>query len=246
MISGIITTYNEEDNIAEALSSIDWLDEIIVVDSFSTDKTVEIARSFGAKVIQRKYDNPSSQKNWAIPQVKNEWILLLDADERCTDELKSEVIHTLKNPLCHGYWIPRKNFFMGKHVKYSGWQGDKVIRLFKRDTCKYNSNWVHEEIISEFPIGVLSAPLIHNTYKNIEHYEAKMERYAEYAVHDLAKKTRSVGFFHLHIKPLARFFIHYILQLGILDGKVGFTISKISANYVKLKYQKLKEHLASK
>ncbi len=245
MISGIITTYNEEDNIEGALSSIEWLDELIVVDSFSSDRTVEIAKSKGAKILQREYDNPSSQKNWAIPQARYEWILLLDADERCTDELKTEVLATVKNPNCDAYWIPRKNYFMGKHVKYSGWQGDKVIRLFRRDTCKYNDNWVHEEIITDKKVGFLSSKLIHNTYKNIPHYKAKMERYAEYAVQDLLKKKKSVGFFHLHIKPIARFLKHYIFQLGVLDGKVGLTISKISAHYVKLKYQKLKKHLDS-
>jgi len=245
LISGIITTYNEEDNIAEALDSIKWLDELIVVDSFSTDRTVEIAKEKGAKIIQRKYENPSLQKNWAIPQASHEWILLLDADERCTEELRTEVLETIKKPSCHAYWIPRKNYFMGKHVKYSGWQGDKVIRLFKRDTCKYNDNWVHEEIITEQKVGHLESQLIHNTYKNIAHYQAKMERYAEYAVQDLAKKTKSVGFYHLSVKPAFRFFKHYVMQLGFLDGKVGYTISKISANYVKLKYQKLQAHLRS-
>ena len=239
MISGIITTYNEEDNISEALDSIAWLDELIVVDSYSEDKTVELAESKGAKVLFRKYDNPANQKNWVIPQAKYKWILLLDADERCSEELKEEVLNTAENTDMDAFWIPRKNFFMGKHVRFSGWQGDKVIRLFKRDECRYNDNWVHEEIETIGEVGRLQSKLIHNTYKNVAHYKEKMERYSDYAVQDLRKKHSKVTAFHLLIKPFARFIKHYFLKLGILDGKVGFVISWLSAKSVFMKYKKL-------
>ncbi|NND78059.1 MAG: glycosyltransferase family 2 protein [Flavobacteriales bacterium] len=244
LISGIITTYNEEENIEAALASMSWVDEMIVVDSFSTDKTMEIAKQNGAAVFQRIYVNPADQKNWIIPQAKNPWIFILDADERCTAELRSEIQNKIEHgPKCDAYWIPRANIFMGKKVRFSGWQGDKVIRFFKRDMCRYNDKWVHEEIETSGSVCSLKSKMVHNTYKDIQHYEEKMQRYAEYAVQDLLRKKRSVGFFHLYIKPAARFIKHYFIDLGILDGKVGYIISKMSARSVFLKYSRLKDHL---
>lgn len=243
MISGIITTYNEEDNIEAAIDSMSWVDEVIVVDSFSTDKTVSLAEKKGARVLQRIYDNPSNQKNWAIPQAKNQWIFLLDADERCTVELKNEILELVSSESkCDAYWIKRQNKFMGEIIRFSGWQDDKVIRLFKRDNCKYNDKWVHEEIVTSGKVGLLKTFMLHNTYKDIEHYEEKMQRYSAYAVQDLKRKVSSVNFFHLYIKPAVRFLKHYFFKLGFLDGKVGFIISKMSARSVYLKYSKLKDH----
>ncbi|MEM7162054.1 MAG: glycosyltransferase family 2 protein [Bacteroidota bacterium] len=243
MISAIVTTYNEEDNIGACLDSLSWASERIVVDSYSTDNTIAIAQSKGARILKRKYDNPASQKNWAIPQAEFEWIILLDADERCPSELAEEILQEIKNPKHKAYWIKRKNFFMGKHVRYSGWQGDKVVRLFQRDNCRYNDNWVHEEIITNGKEGFLKQKLVHNTYKSTEHYLAKMDRYADYAVHDLIKKNIRPGFYNFRLKPIARFFKHFIMQLGFLDGRVGYEISRISAKYVWLKYDKLQKHI---
>ena len=244
MISGIITTYNEEENIEAALMTMSWVDEIIVADSFSTDKTVELAEKNGATVLQRKYLSPADQKNWVIPQAKNPWVFILDADERCTPELRKEIQGLLqKGPDCSAYWIPRSNVFMGKKVRFSGWQGDRVIRFFRRDDCRYNDKWVHEEIETSGKICSLNSKITHNTFKDLGHYRDKMERYAEYAVKDLIPKHKSVNFYHLGIKPFARFIKHYIIDLGILDGKVGFIISKMSARSVYLKYAKLRDHL---
>ena len=146
MLTVIITTFNEALHIGDLLDNIRWADEIIVVDSFSTDDTAVIAKKQGAIVHQRAYKGPADQKNWAIQQASNEWILLLDADERVTPALKKEVQRLLKQPNPHidAYWIPRQNYFLGKKIKYSGWQGDKVIRFFK-SSCRYNDKQVHEE-----------------------------------------------------------------------------------------------------
>ena len=139
-ISAIVTTKNEEHNIVNALKSVSFADEIIVVDSFSTDKTVELAKPLATKIFQRKYDSPSKQKNWAMQKVKFEWIIILDADERVTLKLQEEIKKILKNQSdFDGFWIKRENFFMNKKVKFSGWQGDKVIRLIKKDKCKYDN-----------------------------------------------------------------------------------------------------------
>jgi len=132
-LTAIIPTKNEAHNIVEAIQSVDFADEIIIVDSFSTDETLNLAKPRVTKVIQREYENSASQKNWAIPQAKYDWILILDADERVTQSLREEIQQILSNnPKESGFWIYRNNHFMGKKVRFSGWQGDKVIRLFKK------------------------------------------------------------------------------------------------------------------
>lgn len=241
-ISAIIPTFNEEDNILDAIESVSWADEILVVDSFSEDKTVEIAKSKNARVIQRAYENSASQKNWAIPQASYFWIFLLDADERCTESLQKEIRETIDlNEGIDAYWIKRENYFMGKKVKYSGWGNDKVIRLFKRDTCKYENKSVHAEIVTKGRVSKLKEVIKHNTYKNMSHYFAKIDRYSTYAAKDLVKKHSRVSLYHLWFKPSWRFFKHYVLNLGILDGKVGYIISRMSAIDVFLRFTKVKE-----
>jgi glycosyltransferase involved in cell wall biosynthesis len=156
-LTAIIPTGNEEHNIREVLESVTFADEIMVVDSFSTDNTVAIAKEYTNFILQRDYKYSASQKNWAIPQATHDWILLVDADERVTPELQKEIKHILKNPPQHitGYWIYRMNHFMGERVKYSGWQNDKVIRLFRKDHCKYEDKMVHAEIVTDGEVGFL-------------------------------------------------------------------------------------------
>lgn len=242
-ISALIPTYNEEHNIREAIESVSFADEILVVDSYSTDKTVEIANEMGAKVIQREYGNSASQKNWAIPQAAHEWIVLLDADERIDDSLKTEIhkITSDTNLKEVAYWIKRRNFFMGKEVKYSGWQGDKVIRLFKRDLCKYEEKSVHAEVIADGPVGMIKAKLIHNTFKDIYHYLEKWDRYTTWSAQDRFRKGEKPGFFHFVIKPFFRFFRDYILKAGFLDGITGIQICSLSSMSVFMRYLKVKD-----
>ena len=242
-LSVVITTFNEAFNIGACLESVKWADEIIIVDSYSTDETVSISQQYTSKIFQRKYLGPADQKNWAIPQATHNWVLILDADERVSPSLKDEIITTLQQDQHKdAYWIPRQSFFMEKKVRFSGWQGDAVIRLIQRDKCRYNDQQVHEEIITEgIEVGRLKNKLDHYTYKDMNHYIAKVERYAEWSAQDYFEKTPRVTFYHLWIKPAARFVKHYFFQLGILDGKVGFTISKIMAWSVYLRYAKIKE-----
>ena len=170
-LTAIIPTGNEEHNIVAAIKSVDFADEIMVVDSFSKDATVQLATPLADTILQREYENSASQKNWAIPQAKHKWILLLDADERVTSELKKEVLSIINsNTDYSGFWIKRQNYFMGKKVRFSGWQGDRAIRLFIRDKCKYANKHVHSEIISDGKIGNLNNILTHNTFKTKESY----------------------------------------------------------------------------
>ena len=250
-ITVIFTTYNEAHNIAAALDTVvGWANEIIVVDSFSTDATCKIVSDTeggdktSIKLLQRAYKGPADQKNWAIPQAKNAWILLVDADERVTDALKTEIeqVVNAENTTADAYWIGFQHYFMGKKVRYSGWQNDKTIRLIQRDKCRYNSNQVHEEIDTKgLKIGRLTHKFMHYTFKDLDHFVAKQERYAAWSALDYAAKTPRVTFFHLAIKPFFRFFKHYILKLGFLDGKVGFFIASIAAWTVFLRFAKIVE-----
>ena len=242
-ISVIIPTFNEEQHIEAVLESVSWADEIIVVDSFSTDRTMELATTYADKLLQRTYTGPADQKNWTIPQASHEWILLLDADERVTPALKEEIQNYLKQDIeKDAYWIGRQNFFMGKKIKYSGWQGDAVIRFFHRDRCRYNDKQVHEEIeTNNIKVGRLKNKLEHYTFKDTDHFLAKMKRYAKWSAEDHFDKTPRVTFFHLFFKPLFRFFKHYFWQRGFLDGKQGLIISVIMAWGVFLRYLYLKE-----
>jgi len=241
-LTSIIPTGNEQNNIIEAIQSVRFSDEVMVVDSFSTDDTVKLARPLVDTILQREYVNSASQKNWAIPQAKHEWILLLDADERVTSDLQNEVVRMINsNTEYSGFWIRRENYFMGKKVRFSGWQGDKVIRLFKRDECKYENKHVHAEIICSGKIGILHHKLLHNTFVSKEAYLSKLERYAKLQAKDYDKKVKYLTPFHTVIKPIVRFLKHYLLQLGILDGYVGFVISSYQARAVAMRYKYIQE-----
>jgi glycosyltransferase involved in cell wall biosynthesis len=241
-ITAIIPVFNEQQNIAAAIASVSFADEILVVDAFSTDDTVAIAKQYPkVKVLQNEYNYSAAQKNWAIPQAKYEWIFLLDADERVPEALKNEILNTVNNPDDFvAFWIKRSNVFMGKQLRYV-WKGDKVVRLFKRDNCKYEDKNVHAEIISEGAIGFLKHELVHDTYKykGLEPHLQKNYRYSTWAAYDKLDKTTQVTFFHLAIKPVAAFLKRYIVQLGFLDGRQGFIISVFGAWSVFLRYVKI-------
>jgi glycosyltransferase involved in cell wall biosynthesis len=243
MLSVLITTHNEADNITACLQSVAWANECWVVDSYSNDETVALATAQGATVVQRIYEGPANQKNWAIPQLSHEWILILDADERCTEALQQEIKAIIaKNPPFDAFWLPRENFFMGQKIRYSGWQNDKVIRLIRRDRCRYDNKQVHEEIETQgIRVSSLSASLQHFTFKNTTHFLEKQQRYALWSAKDRAAKTPHIGYFQLCTKPFFRFFKHFILKKGFLDGKVGFIISALMAWGVFLRYVHLLE-----
>ena len=241
-ISALIPTFNEEHNIAEAIDSVSWADEILVVDSFSTDSTVEIAKNKGAKVIQRTYEYSASQKNWAIPQASHDWVILIDADERVSLNLKNEIINVLKKELPYSaFWIKRQNHFMGKKIRFSGWQGDKVIRLFRKDKCQYEDKNVHEEMICKGRVGVLKEKLVHFTFKDIHHYLEKWDRYTTWSANERFSKGERVNFYHFTVKPIFRFIRDYFLKFGFLDGLTGFIICILSGMSVFMRSLKIKD-----
>ncbi len=246
-LTAIIPTGNEAHNIEEVLQSVSFADEIMVVDSFSTDGTVELARKYTDFIIQREYEYSASQKNWAIPQATHEWILLVDADERITPELKAEIQDILKNGSdCAGYWIYRDNLFMGRQLKNSGIKGDKCIRLFRKSLCKYEDKHVHAEIIAEGKVDFLKNKMLHDTYVSIDKFYVKMNRYATWQAEDYAKKQNKVTWIHLWLKPNFRFFKHFIIGGGFRDGFEGYVYAITQKHAVKMRYIKLKMLLKNK
>jgi glycosyltransferase involved in cell wall biosynthesis len=242
-ITIILTTLNESHNIVGVLESVKWADEIIVVDSFSTDDTCEIAKKYTDRVYKRKFISYADQKNWAIEKATHEWVYIIDADERVPPVLQNEIQEILKNKIkFDAFEQGRENYFMGQKIRFSGWQGDTIVRLCHRDKCRYNDLTVHEDIITEgLQLGRLKNKLIHYTFKDMDHFLDKTNKYAKLSAKDHFDKTPYVGWFHLCIKPGFRFFNHFILKLGILDGKVGFIISVLMAWGVFLRYFKIKE-----
>lgn len=240
-LTAIIPTGNEIHNIEAVIASVNFADEILVVDSYSTDGTYEKAIELATKVIRRDYEYSALQKNWAIPQAKHEWILLIDADERVTPGLKAEIMGILKNPKedVVAYAIGRNNHFMGERVKFSGWKKDSVIRLFKRDYCKYEDKYVHAKLIVNGTVVNLKHKLHHNTYITFDKYIEKMNRYATLQAKDYDKKTGKLTAYHFIIKPFWGFIKHYIVQSGFRDGVVGLTIGYIQGYVVFMRYVKL-------
>jgi glycosyltransferase involved in cell wall biosynthesis len=240
-ISAIVPAYNEEDNIENCLRSLDWVDELIVVDSFSTDSTVTIAKKYASNVIQHKYNYSADQKNWIIPQAKYEWIILVDADERVSCRLKEEILKVLERPHKKAYWIYRANFFMGKEIKHCGWEKDRVIRLFTKEH-RYEDVKVHAEIQSKKEeTGILSGKLIHYSYRNFGDYLMKLRRYSKWGAEKSFSAGKRANFFIILAAPLGMFLKRYILNLGFLDGIHGLILSLLSAVSVLVKYIKLWE-----
>jgi len=224
-ITAIIPTFNEESNIQKALDSVDFADEIIVIDSFSTDKTVAIVKESNAILLQRVFDNFSNQKNFAIEKASNKLVFLLDADETIPKNLKEEILYTIKSKTdFNAFYVYRNFFFKKRSLNFSGWRRDKVIRLFRKDSCRYVGK-VHEEISTKGKVGFLKGKINHYSYKNYNQYKNKLKNYAKLQAQELLEKGLIVTPYHLFLKPFIRFFIQFMIRLGILDGYKGFIIS---------------------
>ncbi len=236
----LVPTFNEEEMLRACLESVKWADELFVVDSFSTDRTLEIAAEFGARTIQHEYVNSATQKNWAIPQAKNEWILVIDSDERATPALIEEVKALMAaGPDADAYRIPRRSFFFGREIRHCGWESDKVTRLFRRD-ARYLDREVHADIdVSGMKLGEVSGIFEHHTVRSFDQYFEKFGRYTTWAANDLRKRGRRAGLLSLTARPAARFFKMYILRLGFLDGLHGLVLCWLATMSVFMKYARL-------
>ena len=244
----LITCKNEEHNIRACLESVKGLaDEVLVADSGSTDRTLEIVRDFGnCRIIEREeYVSAGNFKNWAIPQATCPWIMVVDADERVTPELYDEVRTLLdkeESPDSDGYNIRFRTVFLGQEIKYCGWNTNSGIRLFRRAVCKYREMRVHADVdVSTNKIGRLQGQFMHHTCPCLTEYLEKVNRYTLWAALAMYEKGKRVSFWGLLFRAPFKFLQMYIVRAGILDGSAGLIVCGTTAHYNFLKYAKLWE-----
>jgi glycosyltransferase involved in cell wall biosynthesis len=242
-VSGLIITFNEEKNIREVLECFHFCDEIIIADSFSTDKTVEIASTYSkVKIIENKFEDFTKQRNLALKMASNDWVLFLDGDERITPGLETEILQELRKPQTKdAYYFYRKFFFAGKSVKYSGTQNDKNFRLFRKSKCHYIANKkVHETLAVNGEIGYLKNKLLHFSVENYSAYKAKMIHYGKLKGEEIFVKGKRFSVLTQYLKTIFKFFKSYILNRGFLDGKEGYQLSYLQSLSVFETYESLK------
>jgi len=243
-VSAIITTFNERDYIEDCIRSVEWADEIYLIDSFSTDGTVELIREKFPRVRleQREYLGAASQKNYAIDRAQHDWIFYIDADERVTLELRQEILATLDGDLQHwGYSIGRRNFMMGKEVRYSGLQRDRVTRLFHRKHARYPNRRVHADLLVDGPASNLRHKMDHYYIRTFDHMIAKMNRYANWAAAQMFIDGKTTSAFGILSHTFGKFFRDYVINLGFLDGTRGTISVGMHVYYTFWKYAKLWE-----
>ena len=269
-VSVLICTKNEVRNLGVCLASLSWADDCVVLDSFSDDDTVIIARRGGARVVQREFDNFSAHKNWALDNIdfRHDWILIVDADERVTPELAREIAAIVSGSAPHhGYYLARQNWFAGTWMRHGGWYPDYNLRLLRRGRGRYEARLVHEHILIEGSPGYLNNPLIHHDYKGIERY---FERHNVYSSLEAVEAYRSLtaadqpgrlpadlwakgpgrrrflknlAYRYLPGRALFKFFWMYIMKLGFLDGRTGFRFCLLHTFYdyqISLKLEELR------
>ncbi len=242
-ITAYVMTFNEARQIGDALESIKWADEIIVVDSFSIDGTVEIAREFGARIISEKFCGFGRLRNFALEAAQNDWVFSLDADERCTPELADELRRTLAaGPQFDAYHVPRKSHFMGHWMRHCGWYPDyRQPQFFNRKKMRYAHDLVHETYELDGKLGYLKEHALQFPWDSIEIAAGKLQRYSTLMARRYADDGKKSPFHKLITSPLAMFFKVYIVQSGWRDGRHGFILATLYSYYTFLKYAKLWE-----
>jgi glycosyltransferase involved in cell wall biosynthesis len=237
-ISAVITTFNEETNVADCIESLLWCDEVVVVDSFSTDRTPEIVRSYsGVRFLQRPYKGSASQKNWAMDQTQFEWILIFDADERCTPELQTEITSLLASgSWADAYTIKRRVYFMDRVIRFSGWQHDRVVRLVRRGAGRYPNKRVHADMQTRGPAPVLKNPMLHFMIQSFQQYLPRIVTYGYWGAAQGWKTGRRSGVTEVFWRPVWRFLRMYVLQFGFLDGMAGLVFCMLQAFGTYLKW----------
>ena len=240
-LSVIIITKNEADNIRACLDSVSWADEIVVVDSGSRDDTVGICKAMGAQVhITTDWPGFGMQKNRALSHATAEWVLSLDADERVTSELRSEIESALNDPHGHdAFRIPRQSSFCGRYMRHSGWYPDYVTRLFRRGTARFSDDLVHESLIVDGTVGTLRQPLLHETFHDLEELLTKINQYSTAGARMLSEKNKTASLKKAIGHAAWAFFRTYFLRAGFLDGREGFMLAVSTAESTYYRYAKL-------
>jgi glycosyltransferase involved in cell wall biosynthesis len=238
-ITATIITLNEERNVARAVESLRCCDEIIIVDSGSTDRTIELAQKLGVRVIEAGWLGYAAQKNWAADQAAHDWILSLDADEALSEALEAEIWSVKKSePRYDAYTMPRLARYLGKWILHSGWYPDRKIRLYDRRKCKWVGEFVHESVQVNGRLGHLQSNILHFTVDSLSEHLKTLDRYTTLAAQEIAARRIKVPLHKLIFSPCWTFLRSYFLQRGFLDGLEGLIICYMAAFYTFLKYSK--------
>jgi glycosyltransferase involved in cell wall biosynthesis len=240
-ISATIITFNEERNIPRAIESLRCADEVVVVDSGSTDRTVEIASKLGARVLELPWRGFASQKNFASENASYDWILSLDADEALSEALEGEIWQIKKNgPAFDAYTMPRLAKYLGSWILHSGWYPDRKVRLFDRRKAQWVGEYVHESVVVDGRVGHLEENLLHFTCDSLSEHLKSMDRYTTLAAEQIVSQSEKIGGAKMVLNPAWTFFRTYVLQRGFLDGTEGLAIAYMAAFYNFLKFTKAK------
>lgn len=245
-IATVIITKNEEANITECLRLVEWTDELIVVDAYSVDRTVEIAQKLGAEVLVHEWSGYGPQKNFGIEQAQSEWILIVDADERVTTPLRNEITEVLAGGPASdvaGFEIPRRNYFYGRWIRGGGMYPDPQLRLFRRAAGRYDDTALHEQLGITGRVGRLKAPLDHYSMPTVAHHVRKMMRYTTLAAQEKLKTSTSVGCWPLATHHLGTIFKTFLLRQGYRDGVHGLIAALFAGLHTCVKYAKAWEML---
>ena len=240
-ISATIITKNEGQNIERCLKSLQWVDEIVIVDSGSTDETVEICEKYNCKIVKSEWFGFGKTKKIAVNSATNNWIFSVDSDEEVTHELEIAIKEILKNPEYRGYRINRKSYYLGKMINHCGWDSDYPLRLFNRENGNFNENDIHESVIVEGEVRKIESNLLHYTYPTISSHLSRINRYSDIQAKELKKKGKHYSLFIVLFFGLNKFLKMYVWKLGFLDGKEGLILCTNSAYGIYLKYLKLWE-----
>ena len=241
-VTAVIAAHDESANIEACIASVEWAREVIVVENDSSDDTVDRARSAGATVMSPKFTSIGAARNNGIERAKSPWILVLDADERCTPELADEIDRAVRNPGDQtAFRVPRRSFFLGKEIRYGGWGSDRPVRLFRRE-LRYNANLVHEHVdVTKGTVGEVKNALLHYTYTSLDQYFEKFDRYSRWWAEQNFARGRRTSAAAILFKPPARFGSMYILKAGFRDGARGLVLACLAAASVMAKYARLWE-----
>ena len=240
-ISATIITYNEERNIARVIESLRCCDEILVLDSGSIDRTVEIAGHPGDRVVEASWHGYAAQKNIAAELAQNDWILSLDADESLSEALEAEIWQIKKSgPRYAGYTMPRLAQYLGRWILHGGWYPDRKVRLFDRRKARWVGEFVHESVIVEGRVGHLQSNILHFTCSSLTEHVKSMDRYTTLAAQQIVSSGEKITLTHLLVDPPWTFFRTYVLRRGFLDGAEGLTIAYMAAFYNFMKYTKVR------
>jgi glycosyltransferase involved in cell wall biosynthesis len=242
-ISVCIITFNEEKNIVDCLESVNWVDEIVVVDSFSKDRTVDLCRKYTDKIYQIEWQGHVKQKNCALEYATNEWVLCLDADERLSPKLKEEIKSVLSTDgqKIDGYFFPRHSYYLGRLINHGGWYPDYKLRLFRKSKGRWGGKDPHDKVILNGTTTRLQGSLLHFVYKNLSHQLQTVDSFSTITANVLEGEDERFSPMKLIFRPPFRFFEMYVIKKGFLDGLPGFIIAVASSFYVFLKYAKLWE-----